>query len=237
MIFTLTLMHSTSRSRHREALHKLRNLMPTFCYRSLPWMLLVLVPQAFATPEDATDQVLKAVTFLSKTSAINDVFRLEVALSSSLEEVDRKSPTTSPEMLTAFSKYDVGLRPLRPGTGVKWLSASRRDGGRANVLLRFESDVCVSPTGLEEALNSKARFQAPPPMHGAPVQVSPGAFLPGTDWLIRVVHESSNIEPTVGVGVSRGVVIHFRVPATQPVCIAQLNLEYADSLIISPRTK
>lgn len=201
--------------------------------RLLRCFLLVLPmfsPYASASTEELAEHAVQALALLSKSATIGDQLTLEAALGSPLEEIDPKGSESLPEVsMTNNTRERTYFKPSLSGTGVRWLVASRQLGGRQEVSVHLDPQICIAPLRLQEVLNVKATFLGPPPLHGVPLNFHPD-FWPLTHWRFDISHAQPVAETATGPLTRRGIRMLFMMPKNGTPCIDEIHLEYRSNL-------
>jgi hypothetical protein len=159
----------------------------------LAGVVLSLSFKGYAAEAPGT-RLVDATVALSRADLTDGVTAVEQTIGSSLREVQASDVVDASDVPAQLLQYGRVFKPVHGGSGIQWLTTGRSHSPRYVGSIRPDATTCVSPLLLEEALNSKAEFSPDVPMHGGPLPTSPGAFLPGTRWVIRVVHAQSLLE-------------------------------------------
>ncbi len=202
---------------------------------NLSRLFLTLIPLIFQleshASEDKGGSLVRATAALSRSDWKDGVEIIQEAVGSPLREVQPSDTADASDVPAEFFGYRRVLKPTRSGTGIQWLTVHARDPRRAVTSLKPDAMTCVRPSDLELALESKALFISPPPLHGGPPLQSPGTFLPGTHWSIRVLHSVKPFGATVPLAFGTGFRVEFVIRPEKEPCVLQLNFIYGGMLV------
>jgi hypothetical protein len=193
-------------------------------------VLLMLSPYASASTEEFAEHAVQALAALSKSATIGDRSTLETALGSPLVEIDPKNSQSLPELVTTNNTTEgTYFKPSLKGTGVSLIVVSRQSGGRQEVSIHLDPQICVAPSRLQEVLSVKAKFLGPPPLHGVPQNFHPD-FWPLTHWRLDISHAQPVAGTATGPPTRRGVRMHFMMPKERTLCVDEIYLQYRSTL-------
>jgi hypothetical protein len=194
-------------------------------------LAVVSIQLASHAADDAAMRLAQATAALSRANWTNGVAKLEAVMDAPFREVQPSDSASAADVPAELFRYTRVLKPTVSGTGIQWLFVDKTDPRDVVTSIRPDATTCVSPIFLEQVLHSKAEFISPPPLHGAPFVPSPGAFLPGTDWHIRVLHSVERIGESMPFAIASGVRVGFVIrPGNEP-CVLQLNFTYGGMLL------